>query len=200
MIFCRPSSDMPSNFENATLAASTASSTVAKTPSPSSARVDALGAGRYTVEHLGEGTVIDDRLAAWLARGWGGEVIFFDRTEAVGVSRPDLMSVGRLAQLPAAEAYAGYLLGRSDTVISHRPDWLAASGTVVVDGRRYLLQLFRSDPLRSGDGRNFSSTAQWQDCEGQSVTVLHLRGDWVQVRGSGHTGWIPADAIEVIGA
>jgi signal transduction histidine kinase len=113
---------------------------------------DALEAGRYTVEHLGEGTVIDDRLAAWLARGWGGEVIFFDRTDAVGVSRPDLMSVGRLAQLPAVEAYAGYLLGRSDTVISHRPDWLAASGTVVLDGRRYLLQLFRSDPLRSGDG------------------------------------------------
>ncbi|MEX1310707.1 MAG: ATP-binding protein, partial [Candidatus Sulfomarinibacteraceae bacterium] len=112
---------------------------------------DALEAGRYTVEHLGEGTVIDDQLAAWLARGWGGEVIFFDRTDAVGVSRPDLMSVRRLAQLPAVEAYPGYLLGRSDTVISHRPDWLAASGTVVVDGRRYLLQLFRSDPLRSGD-------------------------------------------------
>ena len=112
---------------------------------------DALEAGRYTVEHLGEGTVIDDQLAAWLARGWGGEVIFFDRTEPVGVSRPDLMSVRRLAQLPAVEAYPGYLLGRSDTVISHRPDWVTASGTVVVEGRRYLLQLFRSDPLRTGD-------------------------------------------------
>jgi two-component system nitrogen regulation sensor histidine kinase NtrY len=49
------------------------------------------------------------------------------------------------------EAYPGYLLGRSDTVISHRPDWVAASGTVEVESRRFLLQLFRSDPLRSGD-------------------------------------------------
>lgn len=112
---------------------------------------DSLEAARYTVEHLGEGVVIDDQLAAWLARGWGGEVVFYDQTAAVGISRPDLMSVGRLAQLPAVEAYPDYLLGRSDTLISHRSGWVSASGSVVVEGRRYLLQLFRSDPLRTGD-------------------------------------------------
>ncbi len=54
--------------------------------------------------------------------------------------------------------------------------------------------------VRSGDGENFPSTAHWDECEGQSVTVLHRRGDWVQVRGSGQTGWVRSDAIEVIGS
>jgi len=112
---------------------------------------DTLEAARYTVEHLGEGVAIDDGLAAWLARGWGGEVVFFDHTAVAGVSRPDLMSVGRLAQLPAVEAYPAYLLGRSDTVVSRRPGWVTTSVAVVVEDRRYLLQLHRADPLRSGD-------------------------------------------------
>jgi tetratricopeptide (TPR) repeat protein len=54
--------------------------------------------------------------------------------------------------------------------------------------------------LRSGDGTNFSSTANWEQCEGQSVMVLHRRGDWLQVRGNGQTGWVPADAVEVLGS
>ncbi len=112
---------------------------------------DTLEAARYTVEHLGEGVVIDDGLAAWLARGWGGEVVFFDHTVVAGVSRPDLMSVGRLAQLPAVEAYPAYLLGRSDTVVSRRPGWVTTSVAVAVENRRYLLQLHRADPLRTGD-------------------------------------------------
>lgn len=112
---------------------------------------DTLESARYTVEHLGEGVVIDDGLAAWLARGWGGEVVFFDHTVVAGVSRPDLMSVGKLAQLPAVEAYPAYLLGRSDTVVSRRPGWVTTSVAVDVEDRRYLLQLHRADPLRSGD-------------------------------------------------
>jgi signal transduction histidine kinase len=111
---------------------------------------DSLEAARYTIEHLGEGAVIDDRLASWLAGGWGGEVVFFDQTDALGVSRPDLFAVGRLTQLPAVEAYPAYLLGRFETVISRRPGWVTASGAVDVEGRWVLLQLFRSDPLRSG--------------------------------------------------
>jgi len=117
--------------------------------------LDALEAARYTIEHLiehlGDGVVVDDQLAAWLARGWGGEVVFFDRTTAVGVSRPDLMSVGRLSQLPAVEAFPAYLLGRTDTVVSRRPGWVTSAGAVSVEGRRVLLNLYRSDPLRTGD-------------------------------------------------
>ncbi len=113
--------------------------------------LDAFDAARYTIEHLGGGVVVDDQLAAWLARGWGGEVVFFDRTAAVAVSRPDLMSVGRLSQLPAVEAFPAYLLGRSDTVVSRRPGWVTSAGAVAVEGRRVLLQLYRSDPLRTGD-------------------------------------------------
>jgi len=113
--------------------------------------LDALEAARYTIEHLGGGVVIDDQLAAWLARGWGGEVVFFDQTRAVAVSRPDLMSVGKLPQLPAVEAFPAYLLGRSDPLVSRRPGWVTSSGAVVVEGRRVLLHLYRSDPLRAGD-------------------------------------------------
>jgi len=113
--------------------------------------LDALEAAGYTIEHLGDGIVVDDQLAAWLARGWGGEVVFFDQTTAVGVSRPDLMSVGRLSQLPAVEAFPAYLLGRTDTVVSRRPGWVTSAGAVSVEGRRVLLHLYRSDPLRTGD-------------------------------------------------
>jgi len=113
--------------------------------------LDAFTAARYTIEHLGDGVVIDDQLAAWLARGWGGEVVFFDQTVAAGVSRPDLMSVGRLSQLPAVEAFPGYLLGRTDTVVSRRPGWITSAGAVTVEGRRVLLHLYRSDPLRTGE-------------------------------------------------
>jgi signal transduction histidine kinase len=111
---------------------------------------DTLEAARYTIEHLGDGAVIDDGLAAWLARGWGCEVTFFDHTRAAGVSRRDLMSVGRLAQMPAVEAYPGFLLGRSEAVISRREGQLMASGSVVVGEQRALLQLHRADLLRAG--------------------------------------------------
>jgi len=113
--------------------------------------LDALNAARYTIEHLGGGVVLDDQLAAWLARGWGGEVVFFDHTTAVAVSRPDLMSVGRLSQLPAVEAFPAYLLGRTDTVVSRRPGWVTSAGAVAVEGNRVLLHLYRTDPLRTGE-------------------------------------------------
>lgn len=113
--------------------------------------LDALEAARYTVEHLGGGVVIDDQLASWLARGWGGEVAFFEQADAVAVSRPDLMSVGRLPQLPLVEAFPAYLLGRFDAVVTRRSGWVTAAGSVEVEGRRFLLELFRSDPLRAGE-------------------------------------------------
>jgi signal transduction histidine kinase len=112
---------------------------------------DAFEAARYTIEHLGGGVVVDDQLAAWLARGWGGEVVFFDRTAAVAVSRPDLYSVGRLSQLPAVEAFPAYLLGRTDTVVLRRPKWVTSAGAVAVEGTRVILQLYRADPLRAGE-------------------------------------------------
>jgi len=113
--------------------------------------LDAFTAARYTIEHLGGGVVVDDQLAAWLARGWGGEVVFFDQTTAVAVSRPDLMSIGRLSQLPEVEAFPAYLLGRPDTVVARRPGWVTSAGAVAIEGRRLLLHLYRSDPLRAGD-------------------------------------------------
>jgi signal transduction histidine kinase len=112
---------------------------------------DAFDSARYTIEHLGGGVVVDDQLAAWLARGWGGEVVFFDRTVAVAVSRPDLLSVGRLSQLPAVEAFPAYLLGRNDTVVLNRQGWVTSSGTVAIEGNRVILQLYRTDPLRAGE-------------------------------------------------
>ena len=113
--------------------------------------LDAFNAARYTIEHIGGGAVVDDQLAAWLARGWGGEVVIFDGTAAVAASRTDLMSIGRLSQLPAVEAFPAYLLGRSDTVVSRSPGWVTSVGAVAVEGRRVLLHLYRSDPLRTGD-------------------------------------------------
>ncbi len=113
--------------------------------------INALDAARYTVEHLGSGTVVDDQLATWLARGWGGEVVFFDDTVPVAVSRPDLMIVGRLPQLPAVEAYPDYLLGRTDAVVVQRSGWLTAASPVDVEGQWLLLHLIRTDPLRTGD-------------------------------------------------
>jgi signal transduction histidine kinase len=113
--------------------------------------LDALDAARYTIEHLGEGVVVDDELARWLARGWGGEVVIFDRTTAVAVSRPDLLSVGRLAQLPAVEAFPAYLLGRDEGVVLRRPGWVTSIGEVSVEGRSLLVHLYRSDPLRTGE-------------------------------------------------
>jgi len=112
---------------------------------------DAFEAARYTIEHLGGGVVVDDQLASWLARGWGGEVVFFDRTVAAAVSRPDLLSVGRLSQLPAVEAFPAYLLGRTETVVLHRPGWVTSAGTVSIEGTSLILQLYRTDPLRAGE-------------------------------------------------
>ncbi len=113
--------------------------------------LSALGAASYTVEHLGGGIEVDDGLASWLARGWGGEVVFFDETVPVAVSRPDLMFVGRLPQLPAVEAYAAYLLGRPDPVVFQRDEKLTAAAAVDVDGRWLLLHLIRTDPLRTAE-------------------------------------------------
>ncbi|HSL17224.1 MAG TPA: ATP-binding protein [Methylomirabilota bacterium] len=113
---------------------------------------DSLGAARYTIEHLGGGVEVNDELASWLAGGWGGEVVFFDHADPIAVSRPDLLSVGRLPQLPLEDVFTAYLLGRDDAVVARPSGWLAAAGAVEVEGRRLLLHLYRSDPLRTGDG------------------------------------------------
>ena len=113
--------------------------------------LDTLGAARYTIEHLGGGVAVDDELAAWLAGGWGGEVVFFDHATAVAVSRRDLLHVGRLPQLPQIDAFPALLLGRNDAVVARHADWVVAAGVVEVEGQRLLLQLYRLDPLRTGD-------------------------------------------------
>jgi signal transduction histidine kinase len=132
---------------------------------------DALESARYSVGHLGEGVAVDDGLASWLARGWGGEVVLFDQTAALGVSRPDLMSVGRLAQLPAVEAYPAFLLGRTEAVVSRRPGRITAAGAVQVGGTRVLMQLVRSDPLRTG---NAPDAVDWLLSGGFLAALLAL--------------------------
>jgi signal transduction histidine kinase/HAMP domain-containing protein len=112
--------------------------------------LEALDAARYTIEHLGGGAVVDDNLASWLAQGWGGEVVFFDGSIAVAASRIDLLSTGRIPQLPLLEAFPAYLLGRADAVVARRPGWVVSAGTVTVEGQRFLLQLYRTDPLGTG--------------------------------------------------
>ena len=113
--------------------------------------LDALQAARYTASHLGGGFEVDDQLARWLAAGWGGEVCLWDGIVPVAVSRHDLVVSDMLPQLPLAAIYPPFLLGHDDQIIRRWRDLLVAAGPVDLQGRRLLLHLYHSDPVRTGD-------------------------------------------------
>ncbi len=112
--------------------------------------LESLRAARYTAVHLGGGFAVDDELARWLAAGWGGEVSLWDGIGLVAASRPDLVSMGTLPQLPEASAFPPFLLGRDDPMVLRWRDGLVAAGPVDLQGARLLLHLYRSDPVRVG--------------------------------------------------
>ena len=112
--------------------------------------LDALQAARYTAVHLSGGFAVDDQLARWLAAGWGGEVCLWDGILPVAASRHDLVVSGVLPQLPLAATYPPFLLGRDDPVTLRWRDLTVAAGPVDLQGKRLLLHLYRSDPIRSG--------------------------------------------------
>jgi PAS domain-containing protein len=112
--------------------------------------LEALRAARYTAVHLGGGFAVDDELAHWLAAGWGGEVSLWEGIGLVAASRPDLVSMGTLPQLPEAKAFPPFLVGRDDPMVLRWHDGLVAAGPVDLQGRRLLLHLYRSDPVRVG--------------------------------------------------
>ncbi|MCK5375532.1 MAG: hypothetical protein KAJ97_00530 [Acidobacteria bacterium] len=112
--------------------------------------LEALKAARYTMINLGGAFAVDDELARWLASGWGGEVALWDGIVPVATSRPDLVSIGALPQLPAAAAYPSFLLGRDDPMVLRWRDRVVATGPVDLQGNRLLLHLYRSDPIRTG--------------------------------------------------
>ncbi len=111
--------------------------------------LDVLEAARYTAMHLGGGFEVNDDLARWLSAGWGGEVVLFDATDVVAVSRADLMSAGVLPDLPTPEVFPGFLIGRDDPVVLRDRDRVIAAGAVELQGRRLLMELIRIDPLRA---------------------------------------------------
>jgi signal transduction histidine kinase len=120
--------------------------------------LEALESARYTAEHLSGGFEVDDDLARWLSVGWGGEVVLFEGADVVAVSRPDLMSSGALPQLPAAVVFPAFLVGRDDPTVLRTRRRLVAAGAVDLEGRRYLLELIRLDPIRA---RDTSGAVDW---------------------------------------
>ncbi len=112
--------------------------------------LEALKAARYTAVHLGGSFAIDDELARWIAAGWGGEVALWEGTRLLAASRPDLVSTGALPQLPQAEAYPPYLLGRDEPVVMRSGERLVVAGPVEMQGMRLLLHMYRSVPKRAG--------------------------------------------------
>jgi signal transduction histidine kinase len=120
--------------------------------------LDALEAARYTAVHLSGGFEVDDDLARWLSKGWGGEVVLFDHAQVAAVSRPDLMSAGVLPELPAAEVFPSFLIGRDDPAVFRDRDRVVAAGAVDLQGRRLLLELIRVDPLRA---RESAAAVDW---------------------------------------
>ena len=105
---------------------------------------------RYTAEHLG-GVDINDDFARWLAMGWGGEIVLFDGIEEVAASRPDLMDLGRLPGLPLVDVFPLFLLGSEDIVVRRWGNEVVAAGSVTLNGRRMLLQLFKEGPYGDRD-------------------------------------------------
>ncbi len=112
---------------------------------------DVFETARYTVEHLSGGFEMDDELARWLAGGWGGETAFFDGVDLVASSRPDLVELGHLPELPLAEVFPLFLLGRDDVVVRRWDRELVVAGAVEPQGQRLLLQLSREVPVGAED-------------------------------------------------
>ena len=106
----------------------------------------ALGSARYTADQLSGGFAVDNEIARWVAEGWGGEVVLFDGADVVAVSRPDLLSTGVLPELPSTEAFQTYLIGRDDPLVVRDGGRLITAGSVVLEGRRLLLEMVRLDP------------------------------------------------------
>lgn len=111
---------------------------------------DALQAARWTATHLAGGFKVDENLASWMGRQIGGEVILFRGAGLAAASRPDLVATGQLPGLPAPSAYVGYMLGREAPVVLREGRWLVGAGGVRIQGERYLLEVFPSDPLTAG--------------------------------------------------
>jgi signal transduction histidine kinase len=116
--------------------------------------LEAFNAASYTALHLGGAFAVDDELARWLAAGLGREVVLFDHSDVVAVSRPDLMAAGTLPEVPATEIFPTFLVGRDDPAVIREQGRVIAAGGVVLQGRRLLLELIRIDsgavPAASG--------------------------------------------------
>jgi signal transduction histidine kinase len=112
--------------------------------------LEMLRSARYTASHLGGEFAVDDDLARWLASGWGGEAVLWDGVVPVASSRPDLVSTGALPELPLAEAFPAYLLGRSDAEVVRVRDTLVAAGPLDLRNRRFLLHLYHSAGTSGG--------------------------------------------------
>jgi signal transduction histidine kinase len=113
--------------------------------------LDSFRAVRYTAEHLGGDFEIDNDFARWLAKGWGGEVVLFDGIDAVAASRPDLVDGGHLPGLPLADVFPLFLLGRDDVVVRRWGHEMVVAGSVVLNRRRILLELFKEGPFGDRD-------------------------------------------------
>ncbi len=111
---------------------------------------DALQAARWTATHLAGRFTVDKDLAGWMGRQIGGEVMLFRGTTLVAASRPDLVAAGRLPGVPAPSAYVGYMLDREAPFVLREGGWLVGAGGVRIQGARYLLEVFPSDPLTAG--------------------------------------------------
>ncbi|MCD4749550.1 MAG: PAS domain-containing sensor histidine kinase [Thermoanaerobaculales bacterium] len=119
---------------------------------------EAFRSARYTAEHMAGGFAVNDDLARWIAGGWGGEVALFEGVRQVASSRPDLVNMGVLPELPLAEAFPLFLLGRDDIVVRPFGRELVVSGAVELEGRRHLLQLTRE---ASRWGENVPTAIDW---------------------------------------
>lgn len=120
--------------------------------------LDAFRSVRYTAEHLGGDFDVNDDFARWLAKGWGGEVVLFDGIKEVATSRPDLMDIGRLPGLPLVDVFPLFLLGRDDVVVRRWGHEMVVAGSVTLNRRRILLQLFKEGP--DGD-RDMPRAVDW---------------------------------------
>ncbi len=101
---------------------------------------------------------MDDELAQWLAGGWGGEIAFFDGVTQVAASRPDLVELGFLPELPLSAAFPLFLLGREDVVVRRWGRELVVAGAVESHEKRVLLQLSREGPV---GGEEDPSAVDW---------------------------------------
>ncbi|MCP4901975.1 MAG: hypothetical protein GY906_33845, partial [bacterium] len=112
---------------------------------------DAVGRAQSTIEHLQAGFNVDDELAGWLARQIGAETAFFSGASLNGISRPDSVVGSVFPELPLAEAYPLFVLGRDDVVLGRQLGRLVAAKTVEIGGQRVLLQVFPEVGLRAID-------------------------------------------------